>query len=93
MQPEPISSVIRRILFNKGLTTGIKEAEVVSSWEEIVGEKLAKNAEAYVMEKGILFLRVADSAWRNELSLMKEELIEKVNAYFGEQRISRIHLI
>ncbi len=93
MQPEPLSSIIRRILFSKGLEMGIKESEVVQRWDEIAGARIAEKAEAYAVESGILFLRVADSSWRNELAMMKEELVEKINAFFGEKRISRIHLI
>jgi len=93
MQPEPISSIIRRILAGKGLSAGVKQGEVLIRWEEIVGDRIAQNAEAYAIESGILFLKVPDSTWRNELALMKESLVEKVNTFFGEERITRIHLI
>ena len=93
MQPEPISSIIRRILSGRGLMGGIEEAEVVGRWAEIVGESLANQTEAVAIEHKILFVRVDDSAWRNELSLMKEDIVEKINDFFGNERVSRIHLL
>jgi len=90
---EPIAEIIRRVLSRKGLEKGIKEAEVLGKWPQIAGTVLANHAEAVAIEKGILFLRVMDSAWRNELSLLSEELIKKINDDFGEKRVNRIHLI
>jgi len=51
MQPEPLSSIIRRILFSKGLEMGIKESEVVQRWDEIAGARIAEKAEAYAVRK------------------------------------------
>jgi predicted nucleic acid-binding Zn ribbon protein len=72
---------------------GIEEAEVIEKWAEIVGERLASQAKAIAIEHRILFVRADDSAWRNELSLMKEDIVEKINDFFGEKRVSRIHLL
>ena len=90
---EPISSIIRRVLKNQGLEQGVKQGEALSSWEKIVGEIIAQHSEAVALEQEILFVRVADSAWRNELSMLSEEIIEKINVYFGERRVNRIHII
>ena len=90
---EPIGSIIRRILSKKGLKAGVKEGETIARWGEIVGKTIAKRANAVALEQGILFLRVEDSAWRNELAMLTEELIKKVNDHFGERRVDRIYLI
>ena len=90
---EPIGEIIRRVLSRRGLGAGIREAEVLGRWPDIVGETLAKQTDPIAIEQGILFIRVPDSAWRNELSMMKEELVKKINTAFGEIRVTRIHLV
>ena len=93
MQPEPISSIIRRVLSKSGLDQGIKKAEIFGMWPDIVGKKIASRAEVVAIEQGILFIQVSDSSWRNELSLMSGAIIAKINEAFGEERVSRIHLL
>ena len=90
---ENIGQIIRRVLARQGMEKGIKEGEVLSEWEDIVGSSVAKHAEAIALESGILFVKVNDSTWRNELSLMSEELKGKINDRFNEIRVDRIHLI
>lgn len=43
---ESIGEIIRRVLARQGYEKGIKEGEVIGSWEEIVGEKIASQAKA-----------------------------------------------
>ena len=45
------------------------------------------------VEKYTLFLRVDNPAWRNELKFHDTELIEKINAYFKEERITTIKFV
>ncbi|MCD6501201.1 DUF721 domain-containing protein [bacterium] len=93
MQPEPISSIIRRILSKSGLDKEIKKSEIFGQWPEIVGKKIASKAELVAIEQGILFVQVSDSSWRNELSLMEGIIIAKINETFDEERVSRIYLL
>ena len=93
MQPEPISSIIRRILSISGLDKEIKKSEIFGQWPEIVGKKIASKAELVAIEQGILFVQVSDSSWRNELSLMEGIIIAKINETFDEERVSRIYLL
>ena len=90
---EPIGSIIRRVLKNQGLEQGVKQGEALSAWNKIVGDIIAQHSSAVALEQEILFIRVDDSAWRNELAMMSEEIIEKINAYFGDRRVNRIHII
>jgi len=45
------------------------------------------------VEKKTLYLRVDNPAWRNELKFHDTELIEKINAYFKEERINMIKFV
>jgi len=41
----------------------------------------------------VLLLKVENPAWRNELFLQKEKLVEKINEFFGEKRINYLKLV
>ena len=90
---ESISDIIRRVLSGRNLQHGIEQARILESWPEIAGEPLASKSKAVALQEKILFLKVSDSAWRNEISMMSAKLVEKINDRFGKGRVTRIHLV
>lgn len=90
---EHISDIIRKVIRERGLEKPIERGEVLALWPKIIGEKIAEHARAVALESGILFLEVDDSAWRNELSLLSGELVKKINDYFQDERVQKIHLM
>ena len=76
---EPISNVFSRLFRELGIDKAIEQNQAVVQWSDIVGERIAQVSEAVKIEKGTLFIRVDSPVWRNELSFMKENLIENMN--------------
>ena len=76
--PKPLSKSLSILLKSLGIENKIKQNEIIVRWPEIVGEKLSKVTTADKIENGILFVRVANSAWRNELIYMKTEIINRI---------------
>jgi|GEM_PF-604181 len=70
----------------------VKENEVIEKFFDIF-PKLETIVEPQKIEKRMLVLKVENPAWRNELFLQKELLVEKINDYFGERRLNIIKLI
>ncbi len=62
-----------------GLDAKLKQYDVVNAWPEIVGLQIAKVTHAESINDGKLVIRVSRATWRNELMMMKKELIAKVN--------------
>ena len=49
-----------------------------STWDRVVGPRIAARSEPYRLERGILLVRVASSAWANELSLLCDPIVEQL---------------
>jgi hypothetical protein len=69
----------------------IKQSEVLEKFFDIFPE-LNKVAEPQKIEKKILYIKVENAAWRSELKFQSEKVVEKINKYFGEQRVNYIRL-
>ncbi|MBR9978246.1 MAG: DUF721 domain-containing protein [Bacteroidetes bacterium] len=91
-QTRQLGSVLRRVLREEGLERGIREQHVLQKWEEIVGPAIAANAEPLRLRNGVLWLHVVDAAWRQELSLMRQELVTTINTTLGENIVTDIRL-
>ncbi|MFZ1731864.1 MAG: DUF721 domain-containing protein [Bacteroidota bacterium] len=88
----PLADVMQKALMQHGLDHGIREQNIFIRWEEIVGTAIAKQATPTRLHSGLLWVRVVDAAWRQELSLMRRELVAKINAALGEEIVKDIRL-
>lgn len=70
----------------------IKDTDVSIEFNKIFPD-LEKIAEAIKVEKTVLILRVENPAWRNELKFKENLIVDKINSYFKETRISRVKFI
>ena len=89
-EPKPLSKSLSILLKSLGIENKIKQNEIIVRWPEIVGEKLSKVTTADKVEKGILFVRVTNSAWRNELIYMKTEIINRISSRLNTDIIKDI---
>jgi predicted nucleic acid-binding Zn ribbon protein len=66
-----------------GIQKKLQEYDAVVYWENVVGERIAQMTTATRILQGVLFVHVKTSTWRNELTLRKKEIIDKLNIVIG----------
>ncbi len=91
--PRPLSNALSLLLKNLGIETKIKQYEALNIWSKIVGEKVAAATTVEKVREGILYVRVKNSAWRNELVYMKQEILTKIDKAVGSNVIRDIWFI
>ena len=62
-----------------GLDVRLQELKILDIWRECVGEAISKYSFPVELKRNKLFVRVENAVWRYELSLKKEEIINKLN--------------
>ncbi len=88
----PLSKVLKKAIVQQGLDHGIREQQLFLRWEEIVGTAIANHSSPSRLRNGILWLQVTDAVWRQELTLMRVELVAKINSALGEEIVKDIRL-
>lgn len=73
----------------KNIRAVISESDVVNDFEKIFPE-FKKIAKAKKSQNKVITLKVENAAWRNELKFKEKEITEKINSYYGEERITKI---
>lgn len=68
----------------------VRECLKLRYWEEVVDERVRKYVEPFKIRNGTLYLSVVSSAWAQELSLLKKEIVRKFNERAGEEIIRDI---
>lgn len=77
-QPLSLQKAIFETLKEFGLDKKARSYSVITNWEKIVGERVAAATTAEKLEKGILTVRVKSAAWRYELTMQKNSILEKI---------------
>lgn len=82
-RPLPISALLETVFAGKPAQKRIREAKAWQFWEEAVGPHIASKATPVAFREGTLTIRVSGSAWMQQLSLMKLDIISQLNAAIG----------
>ena len=89
--PVTVREALDSYLTKSGLGRRLAQAQVIPEWPRLVGPQIAAvTVPESVTPDGMLFVRVATSAWMNELQLMAPEIMARVNAGRGPGRIKTI---
>jgi hypothetical protein len=76
----------------RGLGGRLNEYRIFGQWEACVGPAIARHAQPQALRGKKLALIVDSPAWMQQLSLLKPEIIEKVNRTLGKEAITEITL-
>jgi predicted nucleic acid-binding Zn ribbon protein len=85
-----LGEALQKLLRNLEIEPQVKQHLAAANWPKIIGEAVAKVSAVERVEKGVLFVKVESSAWRNELTFMRREVIKKINDFLGEELIRDI---
>ncbi len=69
------------------------QAIIISSWEEILGSKIAENSQPLELRSGTLLVKVRESAWRYNLQFMRDEMKREINKALGSKIVKEIKLV
>jgi predicted nucleic acid-binding Zn ribbon protein len=90
---QSISGVLPALLRDLGLEAGIMGWRAVKGWPEAVGPQVARRARAVSFHEGTLVVEVDGSAWLQELSILRRDLVRQVNRHLGSQHVRDLRLI
>jgi len=84
-----IAQVVAEVLDKYKISGKLKEARIISAWREVLGP-LAKPDDELYIKKNVLFVHLSSSVIRNELSMMRSKLVQRLNEKAGEEVITDI---
>lgn len=84
---------IDSFLSHMGLDARMHDMKILEVWKEAVGEAISAYTAPVELRKNKLFVSAENAAWRYELSLRKQEIIEKLNRHLSKNLIKEIIFI
>jgi len=89
---DKLSATIDKILKARGMQSRLPEYRISSRWAGTVGPAIARHAQPRTLRGGRLLLIVDSPAWMQQISLMKPEIIGKLNSNLGAEIVRDIML-
>ncbi len=89
---EKLSKTIEKLLAARGWSAKLHEYRIFGIWDKAVGAGIARHARPSAIRGGKLTVIVDSSAWMQQLSLLKPEIVGKLNARLGENAVNGLTL-
>jgi predicted nucleic acid-binding Zn ribbon protein len=89
-RPQTIGEGLGNLVRDLGLAKKLREYDVLTSWESIVGAQIASVATPQRLENGVLLVSVASAPWRTELTMRRRELAARINQKAGATVVNEI---
>ncbi len=89
-KPTLIGETLQDLFKDLGLEKKIKQYDLISSWPELVGEKISLFTDAVRIRDNILYVKVKSMTWRTELMFQKPHILSKITEKYGQGLISDI---
>ena len=89
---QSLGSAIRDYLKDKKIDGKIAEIEAVNSWESIIGQQIARATSSIYIKNGTLYVHLKSSIVRNELFMMRNDIMRVMNQRVGSEVVRSIIL-
>lgn len=85
-----IGELILRNLRSQGLETPLLQKRLVDAWPTVMGNMVAGYTQEVYIRNQTLWVHLTSPALRADLSMMKQDIVKKLNAAVGSQVIADI---
>jgi predicted nucleic acid-binding Zn ribbon protein len=87
---QTLRQAIEKFLKETPLQRKLNERRLIEGWNQVMGTPVARATEKLYIRDRILHVRLNSSVLRNELFMLKGEIVNKLNQHAGEEVITDI---
>ena len=88
-----VGSAIRQLLNSYHIASKFDEANLITSWERLVGKPIAKRTKKVFVRNKVLFVELDSPSMKHELNMHKAHILDIFKKEFGNDIIKEIVLM
>jgi predicted nucleic acid-binding Zn ribbon protein len=85
-----IGDAIQELLKSYHIKNKFDEANLVTSWERLVGKPVAKRTKKIFVRNRVLFVELDSPGMKHDLNLHKSQILELFQKEFGKEMLGEI---
>lgn len=86
----PIGEIIAQFISEKNIGQKLDETQIMRLWPKIAGETVNAYTQSMYVHNRTLYVRLSSAVLRNELLMMRSELLNRLNTEIGHPVIDNI---
>ena len=87
-----LDDVVGQFLRHEGLETPLQQKRLIDAWGKVAGNVVEKYTAEIFIRNQTLFVKIQNPALRSDLSMMRSELVRKLNAEVGSMLITDVKI-
>lgn len=92
-EPSAVGDVVSGVLRDRAFASGVSVGRLGLAWEEVVGERLARESAPARLEGGTLVVEARSGAWGAQLTFLSEDIRRRANETLGGTQVERIRVV
>lgn len=80
---QSLGSVIKEYLKESRMDRKMAEVDAVNCWADVIGKTIARATTNIYLNNGVLYVHLRSSIVRNELFMMRNEIVKAINQRVG----------
>lgn len=85
-----VADVLQQLLREEGLETPLQQKRLIDSWETVTGRIVARYTTEKFIQNQTLYVKIVNPALRQDLAMMRQQLVKRLNENVGSFIISDI---
>ena len=85
-----VADVLQQLLREEGLETPLQQKRLIDSWETVTGRIVARYTTEKLILNQTLYVKIVNPALRQDLAMMRQQLVKRLNEQVGSFIISDI---
>ncbi len=90
---QSLAEVLQKVLRQSGLETPLNQKRLIDSWDDIMGPVITRYTGEKFIKNQTLFVKITNPALRQDLSMMRTQIVKRLNEAIGAGLIiSDVHI-
>lgn len=89
---QSLDDVLNQFLRQEGLEMPLLQKRLIDSWEQVTGDVVARYTGEKFIRNQTLFVKITNPALRQDLSMMRTQLVRRLNDAVGSMVIAEVRV-
>lgn len=85
-----INDLLNMYLRHEGLETPLLQKRAIDAWDNLMGEMITRYTGEKFIKNQTLYVKIINPALRQDLSMMKTRIVQRINKAVGSQVITDV---
>lgn len=80
---KPLGEILMKLLRDEGLETPLRQKRLIDAWETVAGPMVARYTTEKFIKNQTLLVKITNPALRHDLTMMRTQLVRRLNEQVG----------